>query len=202
MKALFDIFPVALFFIAYQVGEAYPHQALMVLNGLGISLGSGAKPAVFLATAVAMLATCLQITWSWLRHHKVDGMLWLSFGLVSVFGGATLLLHDETFIKWKPTVLYWLFALLLWLGPILFERNFIRMAMEKQITLPDPVWSRLNLGWAGFFVFLGITNLLVAFSYSTDTWVDFKMFGTLALTVAFVLIQGIFLSRYLGEEAS
>jgi intracellular septation protein len=148
---------------------------------------------------VAILATCLQIAWSWLKHRKVDGMLWLSFGLITVFGGATLLLHNENIIKWKPTVLYWLFALALGLGPILFERNFIRMMMEKQITLPDPIWVRLNLGWAAFFTALGATNLFVAFSYSTDTWVKFKMFGTLGLMLAFILMQGVYLSRHIKD---
>lgn len=199
MKLLFDLFPIALFFLAYQFGESHPEQATMLLNAIGVGLGGTAKPGVFLATAVAILATCIQIAWSWFRHRKVDGMLWLSFGLITVFGGATLMLHNENIIKWKPTVLYWLFALALGLGPVLFERNFIRMMMEKQITLPDPIWIRLNLGWAAFFTFLGATNLVVAFSYSTETWVDFKMFGTLGLMLVFILLQGLYLSRHIKE---
>ncbi len=198
MKLLFDLFPVVLFFIAYQLGDSHPQLATMLLHDIGVNLGAQ-KPGVFLATVVAILATCLQIAWSWLRHRKVDGMLWLSFGLITVFGGATLLLHDENIIKWKPTVLYWLFALALGLGPVLFERNFIRMMMEKQLTLPDPIWVRLNLGWAAFFTALGATNLFVAFSYSTDTWVKFKMFGTLGLMLIFILMQGVYLSRHIKE---
>jgi intracellular septation protein len=198
MKLLFDLFPVALFFIAYEFGESHSQLALTLLNGLGIDLGP-AKPGIFLATVVAILATCIQIAWSWLRYRKVDGMLWLSFGLITIFGGATLMLHDENIIKWKPTVLYWLFALALSLGPMLFERNFIRLMMEKQITLPDNIWTRLNLAWAGFFTFLGATNLVVAFSYSTDTWVAYKMFGTLGLMLVFILMQGAYLSRHIKE---
>ncbi|NCS66192.1 MAG: septation protein A [Hydrogenophilales bacterium CG03_land_8_20_14_0_80_62_28] len=198
MKLLFDLFPVILFFIAYQFGESHPQLAISLLSDLGINLGA-AKPGVFLATVVAILATCVQIAWSALKHHKVDGMLWLSFGLITIFGGATLLLHDENIIKWKPTVLYWLFALTLGLGPVLFERNFIRMMMEKQLTLPDPIWVRLNLGWAAFFTVLGAVNLFVAFSYSTDTWVNFKMFGTLGLMLVFILMQGVYLSRHMKE---
>jgi intracellular septation protein len=198
MKLLFDLFPVALFFIAYQFGESHPILATTLLNDIGINLGA-AKPGVFLATVVAILATCLQIAWSWLKHRKVDTMLWLSFGLITVFGGATLLLHNENIIKWKPTVLYWLFALTLGLGPILFERNFIRAMMEKQLTLPDSVWVRLNLAWAAFFTALGATNLFVAFSYSTDTWVKFKMFGTLGLMLIFILMQGVYLSRHIKD---
>lgn len=199
MKLLFDLFPVILFFIAYQYGASNPEQAAAILSGIGISLGSAIKPGVFLATLVAILATVGQIIWTWFRHRRIDGMLWVSFGLITVFGGATLLLQDENFIKWKPTVLYWLFALSLGLGPVLFERNIIRMMMEKQITLPDPIWTRLNLGWATFFTVMGAANLVVAFNYSTDTWVNFKMFGTLGLMVVFILLQGVYLSKHIQE---
>lgn len=199
MKLLFDLFPVILFFVAYQFGSANPEQAAALLNAFGLSLDSNLKPGVFLATAVAILATLVQIGWTWLRHRKIETMLWISFALIVVFGGATLLLQDETFIKWKPTVLYWLFALTLGLGPVLFERNFIRMMMDKQVNLPDPVWTRLNMGWAGFFTFMGAANLIVAFNFSTDTWVDFKMFGTLGLMLLFILLQGLYLSRHIEE---
>lgn len=180
-------------------GSANPDQATAILTGIGIELGE-AKPGVFLATLVAILASVLQIAWTWTRHRKVETMLWVSFALIVVFGGATLFLHDENFIKWKPTVLYWLFALTLGLGPVLFERNFIRLMMEKQVTLPDPVWMHLNLAWAGFFTVMGAANLLVAFNYSTDTWVNFKMFGTLGLMLVFVLLQGVYLSKHIEEK--
>lgn len=200
MKLLFDLFPIILFFAAYHLGERNPETAQAILAGLGIELHAGLKPGVFLATLVAIAATMLQIAWTWLRHRKVDTMLWISFVLIVVFGGATLFLQDEGFIKWKPTVLYWLFALALGLGPVLFERNFIRLLMEKQISLPDTVWARLNLGWAGFFTFLGAANLMVAFSFSTDTWVNFKMFGTLGLMLVFILLQSVYLSRHIKED--
>lgn len=199
MKLLFDLFPVILFFIAYQFGSSHPEQAADILSGLGITLGSAVKPGVFLATVVAILATLGQILWSWLRHRSIDSMLWVSFALITVFGGATLLLQDENFIKWKPTVLYWLFALALGLGPVLFERNFIRMMMEKRLSLPDPVWARLNLGWAGFFTVMGAVNLLVAFNFSTDVWVDFKMFGTLGMMLVFIVLQGAYLAKHIQE---
>lgn len=200
MKLLFDLFPIILFFVAYHLGSSHPDAAQALLAGLGIPLHAGVKPGVYVATLVAIVATVAQVAWSWLRHDKVDTMLWVSFGLIVVFGGATLFLQDETFIKWKPTVLYWLFALALGLGPVLFERNFIRLMMEKQVTLPDPVWARLNLGWAAFFTFMGAANLAVAFSFATETWVNFKMFGTLGLMLLFIVAQSLYLSRHIKES--
>ncbi|HNA30807.1 MAG TPA: septation protein A [Thiobacillaceae bacterium] len=200
MKILFDLFPIILFFIAYQVGEKNPDSATAWLAALGIPLDSGAKPGVFVATLVAIVATFLQIGWVWIKHRKVDTMLWVSLALIVVFGGATLVLHDETFIKWKPTVLYWLFAVSLGLAPILFERNLIRLMMEKQVSLPDPVWTRLNLAWAAFFTLMGIANLWVAMNFSTDAWVNFKMFGSLGLMLLFIVGQTFYLSKHIKEE--
>ncbi len=199
MKFLFDMFPIILFFAAYQYGVAQPDVAQSILAALGLELHSGVKPGVFLATLIAILATVLQIAWVWTRRRKVEAMLWVSFVLIVVFGGATLFLQDENFIKWKPTVLYWLFALALGLAPVVFERNLIRLMMEKQIALPDDIWARLNLGWAGFFTFMGVANLYVAFGYSTDTWVNFKMFGTLGLMLVFIVLQSLYLSRHIKE---
>ena len=199
VKILFDLFPIILFFAAYQVGEKNPETATAWLAALGIGI-DGAKPCVYLATVVAIAATFAQIAWVWLKHRKVDTMLWVSLVLIVVFGGATLLLHDETFIKWKPTVLYWLFALSLGLAPILFERNLIRLMMEKNVSLPDAVWTRLNLGWAGFFTLMGIVNLWVAMHYSTDAWVNFKMFGSLGLMLLFIIAQTVYLSRHIKED--
>ncbi len=200
MKILFDLFPIILFFAAYQVGAKNPELATAWLAALGIVLDSGAKPGVFLATVVAIAATFAQIGWVWLRHRKVDTMLWISLGLIVVFGGATLFLHDETFIKWKPTVLYWLFALSLGLAPLLFERNLIRVMMEKNVALPDAVWTRLNLAWAGFFALMGVANLWVAMNFSTDAWVNFKMFGSLGLMLVFIVGQTLYLSRHIKED--
>lgn len=200
MKILFDLFPIILFFVAYQVGEKNPEQATVWLAALGIILDGGAKPGVFLATVVAIAATFVQITWVWLRHRKVETMLWVSLALIVVFGGATLFLHDEAFIKWKPTVLYWLFALSLGLAPLLFERNLIRLMMEKNVALPDAVWTRLNLAWAGFFALMGVANLWVAMNFSTDAWVNFKMFGSLGLMLVFIVAQTLYLSRHIKED--
>lgn len=176
MKFLFDLFPVVLFFIAFKIHGIY------------------------FATAAAIAATFGQIAWVWFRHRKVDQMLWVSLAVIVVFGGATLLLHDETFIKWKPTVLYWLFASALLFAEKLFKRNLIRSMMAHQLSLPDAVWSRLNLSWVAFFALMGGANLYVAYHFSTEHWVDFKLFGGLGLMLAFVLLQGLMLSRYLEDK--
>jgi len=200
VKILFDLFPIILFFAAYQYGASHPENATAWLAAIGIQLESAAKPGVYLATVVAIAATFLQIGWAWFKYRKIDTMLWVSLVLIVVFGGATLFLHDETFIKWKPTVLYWLFALSLGLAPMLFERNLIRLMMEKNVTLPDPIWTRLNLAWAGFFTVMGVVNLWVAMNYSTDAWVNFKMFGSLGMMLLFIIGQTVYLSRHIKEE--
>jgi intracellular septation protein len=178
MKFLFDLFPVILFFVAFKFAGIY------------------------VATAVAMAATVAQIAWVWVRKRRVEPMLWVSFGVIGVFGTATLLLQDETFIKWKPTVLYWLFAATLGVAQVVFRKNLMRAMMEKQLQLPDPVWTRLLWSWAGFFTLMGAANLFVAFNFSTDIWVNFKLFCGMGLMFVFVLAQAVFLSRHATEDLS
>ncbi len=153
-----------------------------------------------MATGVAIAATALQIGWVWLRHRKVDNMQWISLGLIVVFGGATLLLRDETFIKWKPTVLYWLFGVALLVAELGFRKNLIRAMMEKQVTAPDPVWKKLLLGWVGFFAVMGVLNLYVAYGFSTDIWVNFKLFGGIGLMIVFVIAQAVLLAPHIKEK--
>lgn len=176
MKFLFDLFPVILFFVVFKFSGIYA------------------------ATATAIVATILQIGWAKYRHGKVDGALIASGVIIIVFGGATLLLHNESFIKWKPTVLYWLFTVSLLVANMVFRKNLIRSLMEKQISMPDAVWNKLNLAWAVFFAFLGCLNLYVAFNFSTDTWVDFKLFGTMGLMLAFIIGQSLVLNKYMSEK--
>jgi intracellular septation protein len=175
VKFLFDLFPVILFFIVFKT--------------LGI----------YAATAAAIVATLAQIGWVKFKHGKVDGMLIASGAIIVVFGGATLLLHDETFIKWKPTVLYWLFAVVLFTAELFWNKNLIRTVMQQQITLPDPIWRRLNHAWAGFFAAMGVLNLYVAYHFATETWVDFKLFGTMGLMIVFVVLQSLYLGKYMKE---
>jgi intracellular septation protein len=200
MKFLFDLFPVILFFVAFKIAGANESIAYdFAVRWLGSGIAPNQAP-ILIATAVAIVATFGQIAWVWLRRRKVDTMLWVSLAIIVIFGGATLYLHDETFIKWKPTVLYWLFALTLFVSATLLKKNLIRALMKEQIDLPDAVWGRLNASWIGFFAVMGVANLLVAFNFSTDTWVNFKLFGSMGLMLAFVVAQGLMLSKYVEEK--
>ncbi len=200
-KFLFDLFPVIIFFIAYKLGDANAEATRHLLQSVGLPQPTGVneKPGIYLATFIAILASVAQLLWVKLRGQKVETMLWVSFGIILVFGGATLWLHDESFIKWKPTVLYWFFAGAIF-GAALFGRNLIRGLMDAQMELPEVAWSRLNLSWGGFFAIMGLVNLWVAFNYSTDDWVNFKLFGSMGLMLIFVIAQGMMLSRYLDKE--
>ncbi|MCE1161785.1 MAG: septation protein A [Thiomonas sp.] len=173
MKILFDFFPIILFFIVFKVAGIYA------------------------ATAVTIAATFAQIGWVWFKHRKVEPMLWLSLGVVVIFGGATLLFHNDTFIKWKPTVLYWLFAIILAGAQLLQGKNLMRSLMGKQMQLPDPIWNRVNWSWVVFFALMGVLNIVIAYNFSTNLWVDFKLFGSLALTLVFVLGQSLLLAKHM-----
>jgi intracellular septation protein len=193
MKFLFDLLPVVLFFIAFKLAGIY------------------------VATAVAIATTLLQVGWLKLRRQRVHPMLWASLGIIAVFGGATLLLQNETFIKWKPTVLYWLFGVVLAGAAVLFRRNLIRVMLSEQVELPERIWARLNWSWVGFFALMGIANLYVAFSFSekfcsdvvdtaarnfceNDVWVNFKLFGGTGLMLAFVVVQSLLLAKYMQDK--
>ena len=176
MKFLFDLLPVVLFFVAFKLADIY------------------------VATAVAIATTVLQVAWLKLRRQRVPGMLWASLGIIVVFGGATLLLQDETFIKWKPTVLYWLFGAVL-AGAALLRKNLIRSVLSQEMQLPDAIWSRLNWSWVAFFAFMGVANLYVAYNYPTDLWVNFKLFGGMGLMLLFVVAQALFLARYVEDKS-
>lgn len=202
MKFLFDLFPVILFFGAFKVAEGKAEAAAgLVASVLGVVGLGGAVPTdqapILVATLAAIAGTVAQVLWQLLRGQKVDTMLWISLGLIVVLGGATLVLRDETFIKWKPTVLYWLFAAVLLVSAMVFEKNLIRAMLEKQMSLAEEVWARLNLSWVAFFVLMGALNLVVAFNFPTPVWVNFKLFGGTGLMIVFVVIQSLMLSKYL-----
>jgi len=155
---------------------------------------------IYVATGAGILASAMSIAWALGRRHPIRPMAWISFALIVVFGGATLVLHDEMFIKWKPTVLYWLFAAVLALGPRLMGKNPIAMLLGKELQLTEAVWAKVNTSWAVFFGVLGVLNLAIAYNFDTATWATFKVFGTIALMVVFVIVQGVFLAPHLQGE--
>ncbi|HNV88628.1 MAG TPA: septation protein A [Methylotenera sp.] len=173
MKFLFDLFPVILFFVSFK------------LYG------------IFFATAIAIIATIAQIIYSKIRHGKIEKMLLVNGAIISVLGGITLLLHDKTYIMWKPTVLYWLLAAILLISDLFFKKNFIRQMMGKMLNPPVKIWHKLNLAWVIFLVLLGFLNLYIAFNYSLDTWVNFKLFGVTGMMFVFVIAQTLLLKNYL-----
>lgn len=177
MKFLFDLFPVILFFVAF---KAYN---------------------IFIATAVALVAVIIQISWLWVRYRQVEKMMWLNLFIIIVLGGATLAFQDEIFIKWKPTVLYWLIATILLMSNHIFRKNLIQALLEKQMTVPEIIWNKLNLSWVGFFLLMGCINLIVAFNFTIDTWVTFKLFGATGLMLAFIVVQVLILGKYLKDDA-
>ncbi len=204
MKFLFDLFPVILFFVVFKWGEGNAEAAQSFGQQFLSGLVSGGQVTVtqapiLLATAIAIIATIFQIGYLLSRKKKVDGTLWLSLAIIVFFGGATIYFHNETFIKWKPTVLYWCFAAALLFSQIFLKKNLIRTMMEKQMSLPDGIWRRVNLSWVAFFMTMGLLNLYVAFNFSTAAWVNFKLFGGMGLMFAFIIVQSLILSKHMKE---
>ena len=175
MKLLLDFLPIAIFFAAFKLFD------------------------IWVATGVAIAATVVQIAWFRWSTGKVEPMQWLSLGVIVLFGGATILAHDETFIKWKPTVLYWLMGGALLAGQVLFRKNLLKSLMSSQMALPDAAWRVMNWSWVAFFAVMGVLNLWVAFNFDTDTWVNFKLFGGLGLMALFVVGQALYLGRYMKD---
>jgi intracellular septation protein len=208
MKFLFDLFPIILFFGVFKWGEGHKEAAhgivAQYMSGLiaGGAVNADHAP-IMLATVTVIVATALQIIYVKLRGRKVDGMLWISAGVITVLGALTIYFHNENFIKWKPTMLYWAFALALIIGQFGFRKNLMRKAMGQAIKLPDAVWTRVNLAWMAFLFGLGLLNLLVAFVVfdgNTSSWVSFKTFVMPAIFFAFIIGQSVLLAKYIQEE--
>ncbi len=176
MQILFDFFPVIAFFVAYKLADIY------------------------VATGVIIAAVVIQVGIQWFRHRKVSPMTLISGALVLVFGTITLLVHDKTFIQWKPTVLNWLFGAGFLVSQFFGEQPVIQRLMGANLALERPVWIKLNLMWVAFFFAMGALNLYVAFSFDESTWVNFKLFGMLGLTMVFALLQGVWLSSKLPAD--
>jgi intracellular septation protein len=175
VKLLFDFFPLILFFVAYRFAGIY------------------------VATAAAIAATVVLIGWSLARRRKISPMQWVSLVVIIVFGGATLLLHDETFIKWKPTVLYWCGSAA-FLGSIALGRNVLRALLAADLDLPTFVWTRLGIAWGVVFFLLGVANLYVAFNYPTSEWVNFKVFGATGIILVVAVVQTFWIARHLPDD--
>lgn len=202
MKFFFDLFPVILFFVTFKFADRLPLDSVSLLESVGLSASSASDFPILLATLVVMVATLFQVLWSWGRYRKVDGVLLLSLGLVLVMGGLTLLLHDAQFIKWKPSLLYGALGGGILVSTFAFRLNPLQRLLSSKITLPHPVWQKLNLAWGLFFVALAGVNLYVAEHFSTETWVNFKLFGLTGLLLVFILVQGFFLAPYLQENTN
>ncbi len=205
MKILLDFLPILLFFGTFKYAEsqkewaarfASEHFGFLVSGGV---VGTSEAP-VLLATLVVMVATLAQILFLLARGKKIDMMLWISLALVVVLGGATVWFHSETFIKWKPSVLYWAMGLSFWISQTFFRKNLLQAMMGAQLELPSGVWQRLNFAWIAFFALMGLLNLYVAYSYDTATWVNFKLFGGMGLMLVFTLAQGVYLTRHIKPD--
>jgi intracellular septation protein len=202
MKILFDFLPILLFFGTFKFAEADAQaSADFATRHFGFLVNGGVvgptEGPVLLATLVVIVATLAQIGFLLARGRKVDLMLWVSLALVVVLGGATVWFHNETFIKWKPSMLYWAMGLAFWISQAVFRKNLLQALMGEQLELPAAVWQRLNFAWIAFFAMMGLLNLYVAYSFSTAVWVNFKLFGGLGLMLLFTLAQGVYLSRHI-----
>ena len=205
MKILFDFLPIVLFFGMFKYAEGNRDwAAATATEWLGFMVAGGivgpAEAPVLLATVVVIVSTFAQILWLKVSGKKVDKMLWVSLGLVTALGGATIYFHNESFIKWKPTVLYWVMGSALLLGQLVFKKNGIKSVMGTQMKLPDSVWRVVNFSWVGFFALMGFLNLYVAFNFETSTWVNFKLFGGIGLMVLFVMVQAIYLNKHIKSD--
>lgn len=175
MNQLFEFIPIILFFITYKLYDIY------------------------IATGVVIVATIIQVIYTWIRHRKVETMQWVTLVLILVMGGATILLHNEQFIKWKLSIIEWLFGLVFLGSQFIGKKPFVERIMSKTLSLPDFVWRRLNAMWGVFFLSVGFINVYVMFHFSTDEWVTFKTFGVPGLMLFFILLQMIYLYKYLPE---
>jgi intracellular septation protein len=205
MKLLFDFLPLILFFATFRYAEGHKDWAAAFatehFGGLvsGGSVGQAEAP-VLLSTLMVIAATLTQVAVLKLLRRKVDLMLWVSLSLVVVLGSLTIYFHSETFIKWKPSGLYWSLGLAFWVSQTLFGKNLVQRLLGEQVQLPGPVWRRLNLAWVLFFAGMGLLNLWVAYHFETRTWVDFKVFGATGLMFTFFIAQGVYISRHMPPE--
>ncbi len=194
MKFLFDLFPVILFFVTFKLGEKHATEFASTLQSLiGGDLDIAQAP-VLAATFVAIVASLIQVGLVYLRGKKPEPMLWISLVIIIVFGTLTIWLHNAMFIKWKPTILYWIFASILTYGTCT-RKNFVQKLLGHQIQMPAKAWDVMQNAWIGFFSIVGVLNLAVAYLCSTATWVNFKLFGLMGLTLIFTIAVGVWIAK-------
>ena len=199
MKLLIDFLPIVIFFIVYKMAPQCIETISPLLNAEQIQQLTD-MPAIVLATAVLIPATMLQILYTRITTGKIETMHLVTLGLVVVMGGATVILQDKTFIQWKPTVVNWLFAAAFLGSSFIGEKTILQRMMGQNLSLPTPAWKNLNYAWVAFFTFSGIANLYVAYNFSEDIWVNFKLFGLLGLTILFIIAQSFYLYRFMNPE--
>lgn len=190
MKQFIDFIPLILFFIVYKLDPRS-----IELAGHELTLGG-----IFSATAVLILSSLVVYGSLLAIQRRLDKGQWLTLIGCLAFGSLTLLFHDETFLKWKAPVVSWLFAIGFAASHFIGDRPLIQRMMGHAVQLPQPIWNRLNVAWVLFFIISGAANLFVAFTFES-IWVDFKVFGSLGMTLLFLIGQGLFLARHIHEGA-
>jgi len=207
MKIFFNFVPLALFLGGFYYGDNHKNWAAeAATQWLGFMVSGGivgqAEAPILLATVVIFIATLVQILILKLLREKVDSLLWIGLVLITVLGGATVYFHNESFIKWKPSVLDWTMGGGLLFSQLVLKKNGLKTLLGEHMTLPDPVWSQVNLSWAALFVALGFANIWIAYNFSTSTWVNFKVFGSLAVMAVFFIAQMVYLfSKYTESDS-
>ena len=199
MKLLIDFLPIVIFFVVYKLSPELISALEPILSADSIALLNNTQP-IILATAVLIPATVLQILYTRWKTGKIEKMHLVTLALVILMGGATVILQNKEFIMWKPTVVNWLFAAAFLGSQWFMEKSFLQRMMEQAVEMPDSTWKKLNYAWVIFFIVSGIINLLVAYNFSEDTWVNFKLFGMLGLTIVFIIGQSLFLYRYMDQK--
>lgn len=204
MKFFFDFFPVLLFFLAYKFFGDMPPALITAANQIPFVELSQTEPkhAILFATLVIILATIVQNLLHYVFYKRFERMHLISLGILLAFGSLTLVLKDSAFIQWKVTVFNWIFALVFIGSTYVGNRKpLVERMMSNAMQVPAPIWTKVNWMWAAFFVFIGVLNLVVAYNFSEDIWVDFKLFGILGLTLVFVIAQAFYLQRHVIETS-
>lgn len=197
MKFLLDFFPVVLFFIAYKFFGDIPPQFIEPVNSLPfVNIDSNeAKDGIYFATLVIILATLVQNIGHFLLFKKVEKIHIISLGILIVFGTMTLAFKDPLFIKWKVSLFNWLFAVIVIASQFVGKKPLIERMMSHALDVPKKIWAQVNFSWGVFFASVGVVNIYVAYNYSEESWVNFKLFGVLGMTFVFMIVQGIYLAR-------